>query len=75
MTEEIKEQIKHYCTIRFNEDELSYLSSIEWLHEDYVAYLRLWKPRYEDFDISKLRYHKIIIMTMWIVFRSNWNMA
>lgn len=52
MLEEIKEQIKHYCTIRFNEDELSYLSSIEWLHEDYVAYLRLWKPRYEDFDIS-----------------------
>lgn len=52
MIEEIKEQIKHYCTIRFNEDELSYLSSIEWLHEDYVAYLRLWKPRYEDFDIS-----------------------
>lgn len=52
MLEEIKEQIKYYCTIRFNEDELSYLSSIEWLHEDYVAYLRLWKPRYEDFDIS-----------------------
>mgnify|MGYP003472595022 FL=1 len=52
MIEEIKEQIKHYCTISFNEDELSYLSSIEWLHEDYVAYLRLWKPRYEDFDIS-----------------------
>lgn len=52
MLEEIKEQIKHYCTIRFNEEELSYLSSIEWLHEDYVAYLRLWKPRYEDFDIS-----------------------
>nr|WP_318661199.1 nicotinate phosphoribosyltransferase [uncultured Treponema sp.] len=52
MLEEIKEQIKHYCTIRFKEEELDYLSKIEWLHEDYIDHLRLWKPRYEDFEIS-----------------------
>ncbi len=49
---EIKEQIKHYCDLRFNEDELIYLSKIEWLHEDYIDHLRIWKPRYEEFSIT-----------------------
>lgn len=52
MIQEIKDQIKAYCKVRFTEEEIQYLFSIEWLHEDYVDYLRLWKPRYEDFEIS-----------------------
>ena len=52
MVEEIKEQIHSYCALRFNEDELDYLSKIEWLHEDYIDHLRIWKPRYQDFLIS-----------------------
>ncbi|MBO4727330.1 MAG: nicotinate phosphoribosyltransferase [Spirochaetaceae bacterium] len=52
MVQEIRDQIKHYCNVRFTEEELEYLSKIEWLHEDYVDHLRLWKPRYEDFEIS-----------------------
>ncbi|MCR5613708.1 nicotinate phosphoribosyltransferase [Treponema sp.] len=52
MIEEIKAQIKSFCDVRFTEDELLYLMSIEWLHEDYIDHLRLWKPRYADFEIS-----------------------
>ena len=52
MVEEIREQIRAYCTLTFTEDELNYLRNIKWLKPDYVDYLRLWHPRYEDFEIS-----------------------
>lgn len=52
MVEEIKEQIKAYCCLLFKEDELDYLRSIPWLKEDYIDFLRLWRPRYEDFEIT-----------------------
>ncbi len=52
MVEEIKNQIRLYCDLRFKEDELEYLHNIKWIKGSYVDFLRLWKPRYEDFDIS-----------------------
>ncbi len=52
MVEEIKEQITAYCALRFKEEELDYLAKIEWLHEDYIDHLRIWKPRFQDFVIS-----------------------
>lgn len=52
MVAEIKEQINAYCNLRFTEDELEYLDNIVWLKGSYVDFLRLWKPRYEDFEIS-----------------------
>lgn len=52
MVEEIKEQIKLYCNLRFTENELEYLHSIKWLKGSYVDFLRLWQPRYEGFEIT-----------------------
>lgn len=52
MVEEIKEQIKAYCNLRFTEDELDYLDEIKWIKGSYVNFLRIWQPRYEDFEIS-----------------------
>ena len=52
MVEEIKEQIQAYCQLRFQEDELEYLENIRWIKGSYVDFLRIWKPRYEDFEIS-----------------------
>lgn len=52
MVEEIKEQIKAYCQLRFTEDELQYLENIKWIKGSYVDFLRIWQPRYEDFEIS-----------------------
>lgn len=52
MVEEIRSQIKHYCDLRFTEEELKYLSSIKWLQPSYVDFLRLWRPNFADFTIS-----------------------
>lgn len=54
MVEEINEQIKAYCNLRFTEDELKYLDKIKWIKGSYVNFLRIWQPRYEDFEISDM---------------------
>lgn len=52
MVEEIRSQIKSYCDLRFKEDELDYLENIKWIKGSYVDFLRLWKPRFDDFEIT-----------------------
>lgn len=52
MVEEIRDQIKAYCSLRFTEDELDYLNRVKWIKGSYVDFLRLWEARYEDFEIS-----------------------
>ena len=52
MVEEITEQIKAYCGLRFAEDELEYLENIKWIKGSYVDFLRIWQPRFEDFTIT-----------------------
>lgn len=52
MVEEIKYQIEEYCKLRFTEEELEYLDQIKWIRGSYVDFLRLWRPRYEDFEIT-----------------------
>ena len=44
MVEEIDAQIDHLCTLRFTKDELDYLRSIRFIKNDYVEFLRLWRP-------------------------------
>ena len=52
MVEEIKEQVKAFCQLRFTEEELEYLDDITWIKGTYVDFLRLWQPRYEEFTIT-----------------------
>lgn len=52
MVMEIADQIQRYCRLRFAEEELSYLASIKWLKPDYIAFLRLWRPNFKDFEIT-----------------------
>ncbi len=44
MEDEINAQIDHLCTLRFTKDELDYLRSIRFIKNDYVEFLRLWRP-------------------------------
>ena len=44
IVEEINEQIDHLCTLSFKKDELDYLRSIRFIKNDYVEFLRLWRP-------------------------------
>ena len=53
MVEEIKKQIKAYCDLRFTEEELAYLENIKWIKGSYIDFLRIWKPRYDDFEITQ----------------------
>lgn len=52
MVEEVKAQIQAYCQLQYEEDELAYLNNIPWLKGNYIDFLRLWKPRFEDFEIT-----------------------
>lgn len=52
MVQEITEQIKAFCKLRFTEDDLAYLDNIKWIKGSYVDFLRLWQPRFEDFEIG-----------------------
>ena len=65
MVEEIKRQLQEYCKLTFTEDELSYLRNIGarkdengnivkkgWIKGSYIDFLRIWRPRFEDFHID-----------------------
>jgi len=50
---EIVKQIKAYCALRFEDEELSYLrSKLPWIKSDYVNFLKFWHPIFEDFEID-----------------------
>ena len=54
MTTEIREQIDHYCTLRFTDEELSWLNkNLIWIHEDYTDFLRFWHPRRSEIYINE----------------------
>lgn len=44
MAEEINDQIDHLCTLTFSKEELEFLRSIRFIKNDYVEFLRLWRP-------------------------------
>ena len=67
MVEEIREQIKHFCTLRFTEDELDYLENVKWMKGSYVDFLRLWQARYADFKITTDAECGLSIETFWNV--------
>ena len=51
MVQEIDDQITHYCTLSFTEEELQYIDSLKWIKGSYIDFLRLWHPRREDIFI------------------------
>ena len=44
MADEICAQVDALCALRFKKDELDYLRSIRFIKNDYVEFLRLWRP-------------------------------
>ena len=54
MAAEVGEQIDHYCTLSFREDELSWLNdNLPWITPDYTDFLRFWHPRREEIHINE----------------------
>lgn len=53
--EEIKNQIRAYCAIRYTEEELAFLgdpAARPWIHNNFIEVERDWKPHFEDFEIG-----------------------
>ena len=44
MYREICEQTDHLCSLTFTGEELDYLRSIRFIKDDFVEFLRLWRP-------------------------------
>lgn len=54
MIQEIVEQFDYYCTLRFSEEELTWLkSACPWLSEGYINYLKFWHPIREEVFINE----------------------
>ena len=55
MLDEINGQIDHLCSLKFTKKELDYLRSIRFIKNDYVEFLRLWRPirEYVETGLSK----------------------
>lgn len=53
MVDEIRQQVKAFCGLSFTDEELDYLETrYPWLKGGYINFLRIWKPRYEDIEIT-----------------------
>ncbi len=53
--EEIKNQIRAYCALRYTEEELAFLGdpvARPWIHNNFIEVERDWKPHFEDFEID-----------------------
>ncbi|MBQ5398073.1 MAG: nicotinate phosphoribosyltransferase [Ruminococcus sp.] len=53
MVSEIEAQIDHLCTLKFTGEELDYLRSIRFIKDDYVEFLRLWRPIRDYVTVSR----------------------
>ena len=44
----VKEQLDHFCSLTFSEEELEYLSTLRYLKPDFIDFLRIFRfqPRY-----------------------------
>lgn len=51
--EEIKRQIKAYCAMRFEDEELDWLKeTCPWIHSDFTNFLKFWHPQFEDIEVK-----------------------
>lgn len=50
---EISDQIDHFCTLRFSDEEIGWLrDNIKWLDKGYLDYLCLWQPRRDEITVT-----------------------
>lgn len=52
--EEIENQIRAYCALRYTEEELAFLGdpiARPWIHHNFIEVERDWRPHFEDFEI------------------------
>ncbi|MCP4162440.1 MAG: nicotinate phosphoribosyltransferase [Deltaproteobacteria bacterium] len=50
---EVKEEIKHLCTLHFSEEELSFLNKLSFISTDFIQFLRIFKLNEDFITISE----------------------
>lgn len=50
--QEIKQEVQSLCELRFTEQELDYLSNLDYLKSDFIEFLRLFKLNYNFININ-----------------------
>lgn len=64
---EIREEIKHLCTLRFTNEELDYLNSLSFISKNYVEFLRLFQLNPNYIEIHEIDNEmKITIKGSWL---------
>ena len=54
MVQEISEQIDHFCTLSFSDDERKWLAKhFTWLGQSYIDFLRYWRPCRDQITINE----------------------
>ena len=54
MIAEIREQVDHYCTLRFTKEEIGWLGkNLPWLSKGYLNHLVDWTPKREEILINE----------------------
>lgn len=54
MIDEIREQIRHFCTLRFTTEELAWLGAkLPWISSAYISYLRRWQGDFSQITIKE----------------------
>ena len=54
MVQEIREQIDHFCNLKFTKEELTWLkNNLPWLSEGYINFLRYWQPDRNEIFIQQ----------------------
>jgi nicotinate phosphoribosyltransferase len=54
--DEIEKELDHLCTLRFDADELSYLSKIRFLKPDFIQFLRLFQLNRDYIKVSVINW-------------------
>ncbi len=62
----IKNEVKHLCNLRFQEDELQYMRSMRFIKDDFVDFLRLFQLNMDYVDICVNEQLDIIITGPWL---------
>lgn len=73
MVTEIGEQIDHFCSLKFTDDERLWLSKhFPWLGQSYVDFLRYWHPWREQITINSPDHSKYNDCGLTIQAKGSW---
>ena len=55
MVQEIREQIDWFCTLKFTDEELKYLSSVKFIKRDFIDnFLKFWHPIRSEIHVNEI---------------------